>query len=350
MDWEKERVHGAFALAYLQEAERAGLDKHQLVSQLRLPPLDLIEQQGVNLWHIMRLTDALYEHTGSTSFAYRAGQPLPATTYGQLSMAMLSAADIGQALETALRYWDLLTQSLALELHMTPEYAEVHVHVHFQAPEPSLRCALEFAVAAVYRTTEHLAPHLAPQLDIDLALPPPDYLAEIQQALPTLRYGQSHHCLRLPRARLTDKMPMANPMSYRTACQECEKLLAIWRAPDRLEPQLQRLLGVFAEGFPPLDNVAARLNMSSRTLRRRLADEGTHFRRIIDDIKQRDALYLLKNSNLEIQQIAEKLGYQDPANFTRAFRKWGLDAPSTLRRQARAADRPRKDDEHGSLP
>lgn len=339
MDWEKERVHGAFALAYLQEAERVGLDQHQLVSQLRLPPLDMLEQQGVNLQQVTRLVDALFEHTGSTRFAYRAGQPLPATTYGQLSLALLSAADIAQALDTALHYWDLLARGLTLELRVTPEYAEVYINIHFSTSDHNLRSALEFAVAAIYRTTEHLAPALASQTNIDLALPAPVYLEEIQQTLPTLRYDQPWHRLRFPRERLADKMPMANPMSYRTACLECDKQLASWRFPDRLQPQLQRILGAFAEGFPGLDDVAARLNMSPRTLRRRLADEGTNFRRIIDDIRQRDALYLLKHSNLEIQQIAEKLGYQDPANFTRAFRKWGFDAPSVVRQQARANTR-----------
>ena len=333
-----EPVHSAFALAYLQQAEQEGLDAHALLSRLRLPPLSMIEQQGLNLRQMVQLTDALCEHTGSTLFAFRAGQSLPATTYGQLSLALLSSADIAQALDTVLRYWELLTRGLALQVHMTEQHVEVHVGVHFDVSAQSTRCALEFAMAAIYQAIHQLAPQLATQLTITLALAEPDYLSTIQQALPTLHYQGNSHCLRLPRTRLADKMPMANHTTWRAACLECDKQLALWQFPDRVKPRVQKILGVFAEGFPNLNEVADRLNLSPRTLRRRLADEGSSFSEILEDIKKRDDLYLLQHSNLEIQQIAERLGYQDPANFTRAFRKWGLEAPSAIRQQKEFRD------------
>ena len=66
-----------------------------------------------------------------------------------------------------------------------------------------------------------------------------------------------------------------------------------------------------------LEQVAERLFMSSRTLKRRLQQTGLGFQQLLDEARKRDAIKLLQNTSLTIEQIALRLGYTDPANFTR---------------------------------
>ena len=56
---------------------------------------------------------------------------------------------------------------------------------------------------------------------------------------------------------------------------------------------------------------------------------------MLDEARKRDAMRLLENSALSVEQVALRLGYSDPANFTRAFRKWSGFTPRQYREQAR---------------
>ena len=73
--------------------------------------------------------------------------------------------------------------------------------------------------------------------------------------------------------------------------------------------------------------------MSVRTLRRRLAAERTSFRAIDREIRRSLALQYLRATELPIKKIAYLVGYEDPANFTRAFQMWTRRSPRQSRRQ-----------------
>ncbi len=83
------------------------------------------------------------------------------------------------------------------------------------------------------------------------------------------------------------------------------------------------------------DDVASYLNMSVRTLRRRLADIGMSFNDIRLEVRMQAASRYLKTSNLSIERIADVVGYSDQASFTRAFQKWGGETPDVVRRKYR---------------
>ncbi|MEW6163952.1 MAG: AraC family transcriptional regulator [Pseudomonadota bacterium] len=89
--------------------------------------------------------------------------------------------------------------------------------------------------------------------------------------------------------------------------------------------------------LPALDDIAARLHLSPRSLHRHLADEGTNFRRIKDALRRDLALSRLAKTDTPVAAIAAELGYADPSAFYRAFVEWTGVAPSDYR--ARLAER-----------
>jgi AraC-like DNA-binding protein len=90
-------------------------------------------------------------------------------------------------------------------------------------------------------------------------------------------------------------------------------------------------------GDATIVSTARRLGVSSRTLQRRLADEGTTFERLVDAARRRLAGALLAKG-VAIAETGALLGYADKAAFYRAFRRWHRTTPDTSRR-ARLADR-----------
>ena len=87
--------------------------------------------------------------------------------------------------------------------------------------------------------------------------------------------------------------------------------------------------------FPSLDQVASKLAMSPRTLRRKLGAEEVRFQDLLDDERRRVAEDYLSNSDLTIQQIAEECDFNDAQNFSQAFKRWTWKSPTEYRRSHR---------------
>jgi len=85
------------------------------------------------------------------------------------------------------------------------------------------------------------------------------------------------------------------------------------------------------EGYPRIDWVASKLGATRRSLQRYLQSQGTSFNRIVEDVLQRHAERYLRDDALSVTEIALRLGYADPAHFTRAFRRWTDVTPSAFR-------------------
>ena len=99
-----------------------------------------------------------------------------------------------------------------------------------------------------------------------------------------------------------------------------------------LECARDRELLVWREGpAHALPEVARTMHLSTRTLKRRLAEQGTTFSKIRDDLRRQRALLLVDNRALSIGEVATKLGYTELPNFTRAFRKWTGMTPLAYR-------------------
>lgn len=149
--------------------------------------------------------------------------------------------------------------------------------------------------------------------------------------------------IRFPAALLDAPILTGDPVSQKLAAERCEQELAqrapvlacvpASRAPSWCEQVQARL--VCREGrYPSLDEVAADLCVAARTLKRRLQDEGSGFQTLLERARSEDAQRLLtQQPGLAVQQVADALGYTDPANFARAFARWTGQTPSAWRRQ-----------------
>ena len=111
-----------------------------------------------------------------------------------------------------------------------------------------------------------------------------------------------------------------------------------------VESEVQRLL---PHGRANIETIAKALGLSTRTLSRNLAAEGSAFAEIVDEMRHTLALQYLKEPNLPLVQIAWLLGYGTATSFTHAFRRWAGRPPSVVRRERRSL-RKRVHGRHGA--
>lgn len=83
--------------------------------------------------------------------------------------------------------------------------------------------------------------------------------------------------------------------------------------------------------FPGKKELANALGISEQILSRRLADVDTSYQKIKDNIRKDRAIVLLMNAELSIKEIAYQVGFDEPASFNKAFKKWCALSPSDYR-------------------
>ncbi len=97
------------------------------------------------------------------------------------------------------------------------------------------------------------------------------------------------------------------------------------------------LLEALPSGQVGVDAVARRLAVSTRTLQRRLRDEGTSFQALVRATRLRLARHYLRQPNLTSTEIAFLLGFEEPTSFFRAFQRWTGETPQAVRQKMRDA-------------
>jgi len=93
------------------------------------------------------------------------------------------------------------------------------------------------------------------------------------------------------------------------------------------------LLNHLPLGHLSLNDIAAHLNLSQRTFQRRLQEKGLSYQQVLDELRQKQALHWVQLDYLSMGEISYRLGFNHPANFSRAFKRWFDESPQELRCQ-----------------
>ncbi|MFK7984835.1 MAG: helix-turn-helix domain-containing protein [Sandaracinaceae bacterium] len=145
-----------------------------------------------------------------------------------------------------------------------------------------------------------------------------------------VRYGAPEARLVIDAAIGSATPLLANPFVFRAFEKQTAQLARRLRSDVPLPEQVRRLLW---SSSTPLDReaVAAMLAMSTRTLARKLAADGSGFGELQREVRCARACEYLESRGLRIAEIADRLGFSDPAAFSRAFRQWTGTTPSAWR-------------------
>jgi len=138
------------------------------------------------------------------------------------------------------------------------------------------------------------------------------------------------------RGTLDVALPQADPNTTRVFERQCRELLDGRLSRVGVAGQVRSRILHDEERFPSMQTIADELHLDPRTLRRKLADEGTSYRQLIAGVRRTRAEQLLAG-NAPIETIAQQLGYAETASFTHAFIRWTGLPPSEFRRQLRTS-------------
>jgi AraC-like DNA-binding protein len=130
-------------------------------------------------------------------------------------------------------------------------------------------------------------------------------------------------------------MPLRDPETSTLCQQQCQLLLARMSRQSGFVDKVRQLIVARPGYFPDIDYVAEKLNTTSRTLRRRLAEENSSFQQILGEVRYQLAREYLSTSTLPLEEISVLLGYSAPGNFSNAFKRWHGTSPRQYRQECR---------------
>jgi AraC-like DNA-binding protein len=150
----------------------------------------------------------------------------------------------------------------------------------------------------------------------------PDGMTRNEICTGDIRFSSTITAIAIPESLMAE--PMRNYCCFSTAENKIQQ-----SAPEKSDfaTSLRLLLSGYLDERLTIDDCANLLGMSSRTLQRRLSENETSFNELLDQTRFDSAKQLLRDKSISVSDICYELGYANPANFTRAFRRWAGVTP-----------------------
>jgi AraC-like DNA-binding protein len=321
---------GAYVLYSVELAKRWRITASELLAGTGIGPESLADPRvRVPIPTIVQIIERARELTREPAFGYFLGVQMGISAHGHLGAAALAASTMRQAIDLSVRFGPILTTALQLRLRVEGRDASLIIEEH--ADFGSARDAV--LLAALYGI-RHIGQAMTGQELIgfaDIALPAPPYLPRLLRVAPRVRFDQPVTRLFFDASRLDLPYALADPVALELALDRCERILGSLGDTPHVTARVRALFGADKGGLPSIEAVAQRLHVSARTLKRQLAAEETSFSQLVDEERRERALFLLGSPTLSLKGIADRLGYANLANFTRAFQRWTGKTPGEHR-------------------
>jgi AraC-like DNA-binding protein len=318
----------AIHVLYLADvAERFGVKRDELLDG-RDPEALSEPNARLSIPELIELIERARELTGEPGIGFHVGLQMRIASHGYLGLAAMTASNVHEAMRIAIKFAPTRTRAISLSLDHDGDHVRFAIHEH--ADLGTARDAFLFALlTGIWRIGNALTGiALEDHGTADVAFPEPDYFARFAPLAPHVRFDRDVTCLRFRASLLDRPLVTGDPSASRLTLERCEREL------EALAPRVaSRVQAILAGGFLPLEDIARQLGMSARTLKRRLAEEDTTYRAIVEAARKARAEELLRSAR-SLEAIASELGYADVAAFSRAFRRWTGRAPGAWRRSA----------------
>lgn len=308
---------------YLARMAVRGFDSEQVLAGTGLSDSDLDSDQfKPSADHYRQVIRTMLELTDDPFLGIALGSEFKLSDLGVLGYAALSSPKLEQSRELFSKY-DALVEHI-----ITPasEISNGRWVTELTESYP-LGDILPFAVEEFVSRTVGMAVSLTdqsfPVLELRVSYAQPENLdAYIAQFDCPMFFNQPRNMVVWDIRHLEDPISLANDEVFNLCEQQCQMLVNRLADENPLSSTIRDTLVKSPGEFPSLEEMARRLKMGSRTLRRRLVKENLTYQQILDDTRKDLAIQYLEFTSLTPKEIGYLLGYNSVSNFRRAFKGW----------------------------
>ncbi len=313
-------MHPVYVRLLCDVLRKRGLDVTALLAAAGLRPDSIGEAAAaINFSQLLTLIRLARHQCDDSMLPIEWGRRVRANVHGNVGTAIFASGTVREALRATEILAILRCSAMCLSLQEEGDWARLEYEpvMPLYGLEDFIATAVAFGVLEIMRG---LLGHHISRVCIEFPFAPPDWAEERNAHCSSeASFGSPKLTFRFPIELLDHALPSADAHGHKAAMRQCQ--LDLRETSARLSERLAAYLASHTETYPNLDQVAGSFCVSPRTLRRTLQREGTSYRKVFDSVRIESATLLLKESTLSIEAISQRVGYRDPSNFIRAFRK-----------------------------
>ena len=338
------RARAAFAneLSYSFRVVRPFVRALRGISGIPQAALDVVsdlepdDRIAVSVAH--QMLETAIEWTHDPDLGLKAARECTRGEAGALDYAIMSASTGLDAISAATRFIRLVNDALDIRVEAKGE----RVTLWLEACVPLSRAAADFQMGALFSVLASVwgATDLS-RVTVLLAHPAPADLREYTLTFRAARlgFGAPAYGYEFDTELLRTPLRSADANLHDLMRRHAERVLRELPQALPITRQVKTLITEeLADGHPGCAHIAQRLQMSPRTLERRLELEGTTFSRLLEEVRESLALRYVGDEQLSLSQVAALLGFSQTTAFHRAFRRWTGQTPLQYRRSSRNGD------------
>ncbi len=325
-------VPASHVLPFVDMAVRKGLPEVDILASLGASRQGLCDPHAtVTVDGLVRALERMRALVGDPAIGWHAGREMSATAHGYLGFAFMSSATLADAIELLVRYGPIRTSVFSFALEVEGGVASLIVLEHADLGT-ARDIVLLMLLVGMWQIGDHVLGREIRESTVRLAVAQPAYHERLRGLVPRVYFGQETNRLVFDAALLGARLTTSDEASLRLAREQCERLRA---SASSLADRVRALVFDTKGSVRTLEDVAALLHLSPRTLRRHLVEEQVSFAKLLDDERYARANLLLKSRELSLGEVAQRLGYGSVRSFARAYERWSGVAPSEARTPGR---------------
>ncbi|MFJ4371324.1 AraC family transcriptional regulator [Pseudomonas japonica] len=335
-------------IGFQEFATRQGLDPAQMLKLIGLPLQSL---QGEDALYPYQQYCALLEvcsiHSGNPLFGLHYGLFQASSAFGDLLFLLRNTHTVGEALTELRTHYRLYNGAADIGLVSENGLTTLSYHVH-QPEMPGVRQAQELGCAVGMQLMRLLlGAHWLPD-EIRLPHSPGSDPERYVQALGmSPRFDSDSLAMVFASALLEQPVNAPDDAVHHLASRKMERLESL--CADGLCSQIRQLLRhLLPSGRATAEKVADIMALTPNALRQAMAEEGTSFQQLLEEVRQGMAREYLSGPSTNVAELARMLGYSEASGFCRAFHRWFGMSPLNwqktqgVKRQPRLLGRRRK--------
>ncbi len=321
------------ALTIAKALDAAGCDSHNLFKQVGLDPEKMRDPNARYSYSAMqRLWHVSVEATKDPCFGLKVFQHWHPTTLHALGYSWMASATLEEAFERMIRYFRIVSTSGSQAI--IAENAETSRFYYLfppNYPPPSYETIDAAFAMIVHMCRTSYGPEFKPvRVELQREKPPcADQFDEFFQC--EIVYDAPESGLILANETLNKPLSTANTDLARANDAIITEYLAHLDRSDIAMQVKAKLIEHLPSGHVSEITIADTLHVSQRTLQRKLRDQNTSYKQLLDDTRKELASQYIGNSQLSISEITFLLGFSEASNFSRAFKRWKGVPPSEYR-------------------
>ena len=323
---------------YVRYADAKGIAVDPLFEKAGLKPEILDSDEGrIDGEQLQAFIHLLAEHTGNPVLGLETGDYVQPGSYSVLGYITMSCATLGEAVTRIAPYEKLVGDMGTTRLKMKGDSATLIWTCNFtdSVVWPQV---VDNVFASWINYARWLADSTdATPLEVRLRRPSPGPEHEKAYALRwqcPVQFDAEEDSVTFAQSLLATRLRQPDPLLRKTLEAHALSQLALLDTDTDLTSKVkQSIQKQLADGITRQDMVAEDLGMTSRTLQRKLSQEGVSYQKLLDEVRQQMAEDYLRNTDMSIPDIALRLGYSETTSFHRKFKAATGKTPGDFRRQ-----------------